>query len=338
MALPTSTRFDAWLRAVVPRGLALCFGVFGVLNLLGELRVRGMDGNLWWIDLRVLPTTIRQGLLLVCAGTLIAFGVLPPDKSWRRNLTLACAGVLAGFATLNVAQYYRLLWLGRLRAGLPLPLSLLVAAAMVTIVWAVAREPGTRLRRARWYQIAPVCLAWLVAFPVLQMLCFGRTDYRRRADAVIVLGARVYADGRLSDALADRTRTACQLYRDGLAPKLILSGGPGDGGIGETEAMKRLAIDLGVRSQDIVADEAGVNTRATVKNTGLLLSRRPAARVLVVSHFYHLPRIKLAYWWAGREVLTVPARENPLFLHPYNMVREVAAFWFYYFRSLTGHA
>jgi hypothetical protein len=100
--------------------------------------------------------------------------------------------------------------------------------------------------------------------------------------------------------------------------------------------MKRLAIHLGVRPQDILVDNAGLNTQATVRNTGPLLSGIPAARVAIVSHFYHLPRIKLAYWGMGCEVFTVPARENPLFLHPYNMVREIAAFWLYYLRSLAS--
>ena len=67
-----------------------------------------------------------------------------------------------------------------------------------------------------------VAFACLAIFPLAQMFFFGKTDYRRPADAAVVLGARVYADGRLSDALADRVRTACQLYRDGSGPEADL--------------------------------------------------------------------------------------------------------------------
>jgi len=87
------------------------------------------------------------------------------------------------------------------------------------------------------------------------MFCFGKTDYRRDADVAVVLGARVYADGHLSDALADRVRTACQLYRSGLVKKLLFSGGPGEGAVHETEGMKRMALQLGVESRDILVDE-----------------------------------------------------------------------------------
>ena len=59
--------------------------------------------------------------------------------------------------------------------------------------------------------------------------------------------------------------------------------------------------------------------------------------MLVVSHFYHFPRIKLAYQRDGWEVYTVPARESYLLRQtPYNMAREVAALWVYYCRPLTA--
>jgi vancomycin permeability regulator SanA len=167
------------------------------------------------------------------------------------------------------------------------------------------------------------------------MFCFGKTDYRRPADIAVVLGARVYADGRPSDALADRVRTACQLYQQGLTKKLLFSGGPGDGPIHETEAMKRMALESGVKENDILVDEAGLNTEATVKNSEAIFSQLRASRILVVSHFYHLPRIKMAYQRDGWDVYTVPAKETYLLRQmPYNMVREVAALWVYYLRPL----
>jgi vancomycin permeability regulator SanA len=184
-----------------------------------------------------------------------------------------------------------------------------------------------------WLTVA-VCLA---GFPFAQMCCFGLTDYRREANAAVVFGARVYADGRLSLALADRVQTACTLYRDGLVRKVILSGGPGDGETHETEAMRRLALELGVAADDIMVDEAGVNTEATVRNTCAMFEQERVRRVIAVSHFYHLPRIKLAYARQGREVYTVPADETRVLMRlPWYMAREVAALWVYYLRPLTS--
>src|SRR5262249_34887345 len=146
-----------------------------------------------------------------------------------------------------------------------------------------------------------------------------------------------YADGRPSDALADRVRTACRLYQAGLVKQLIFSGGPGDGAFHETDTMKRMALASGVKEQDILIDRSGLNTQATVKNTAPIFARLQASRILVVSHFYHLPRIKLAYQRAGWDVCTVPAEESYLLRQiPYNIAREVAALWVYYFRPFAN--
>jgi uncharacterized SAM-binding protein YcdF (DUF218 family) len=340
----------------LPRGLALFLGGFSLLNLLGELRTPGFDANLWWIDLHFLPRVLGRAVLFTGAVWLISFAIWSPRSRWRRVVTFASAATLGLAALENVLQFYWLLVRGSLTSHLPMSLSLLVFGALTLIGVAAVRRADARFdgggtskfedadqasrgRLDRQAGSLPhamfVCLACALAFPILQIFCFGKTDYRRPADVVVVLGARVYADGRPSEALADRVRTACGLYRDGLARKLILSGGPGDGSVHETEAMRRMAMQLGVRSEDVLLDRAGLNTQATVNNTRTLLTGLHASRVLVVSHFYHLPRIKLAYQRAGREVYTVPARESyPFNPHPYNILREVPALWVYYLRTV----
>ena len=320
----------------LPRGLALFLGGFSLLNLLGSVRCAGFDANLWWIDLRLLPRAVANPLLLVSAVCLIGFAIWPPRSTWRRLVTMACLGALSIAALVNTVQFYGLLAQETVRAGIPIPLSLFIAGALGLTAAACLRPPQSNARPGNLIPVLAVCLACVVGFPIAQMLCFGKTDYRRPADAVVVLGARVYADGRPSDALADRVRTACQLYLDGLASKLILSGGPGDGAIHETECMRRMALELGVKAGDIWLDQAGLNTQATVRNSEAVFSRWQTSRILVVSHFYHLPRIKLAYQRDGWDVYTVPARESYLLRQmPYNMAREVAALWVYYLRPLA---
>jgi uncharacterized SAM-binding protein YcdF (DUF218 family) len=255
----------------------------------------------------------------------------------------------------NALVFYLLIANGSLTAKFPLPLSALVACGLGMILKRLVSEssPGTARTNAQHWTVllrpqrempwsssrealavGVIALACATLFPLAEMFCFGETDYRRPADAAVVLGARVYADGHPSDALADRVRTGCQLYRDGLARKLIFSGGPGDGAVHETEAMKRMALKLGVKPEDILVDEHGLNTRATARNTEAMFEQMHAERILVVSHFYHLPRIKMAYHRRGREVFTVPAKESYVLRQlPYNMAREVAAFWSYYLRA-----
>ncbi len=321
---------------VVPRALALFLGGFALANVLGGLRSAHFDANLWWIDLRTLPLAVATPFLLGSSACLVGFAIWPPRSVWRQFVTIGCGGALGVMAAANAAQFYVLLARGTVRPGLPIPLSLPICATLGLILLAAWRkQPATR-RAGDLCLILALGCACLVCFPLAQMFFFGKTDYRRPADAAVVLGARVYADGRLSDALADRVRTACQLYREGLVRRLIFSGGPGDGAIHETEAMKRAAITLGVKAEDIWLDKAGLSTQATVKNTAALFRRWHVSRILVVSHAYHLPRVKLAYQRDGWDVFTVPAKESYLLRQmPYNMAREVAALWVYYLRPLA---
>ena len=151
------------------------------------------------------------------------------------------------------------------------------------------------------------------------------------ADAIIVLEAKAHTDGTPLKALADLVRTGCQLYHAGLAPQIIISGGLGDGDVDETESMRRFARSLDVPDEAILLDPHGWNTRLTAEHSSELLDELGARRVLAVSHFYHLPRIKQAFQREGRDVFTVPAEQTePLVERSRYMLREVAALWVYY--------
>ncbi len=97
------------------------------------------------------------------------------------------------------------------------------------------------------------------------------------------------------------------------------------------------AVRLGVDTADISLDSQGINTAATVANTLPMIRSAGEKRVLVVSQFYHLPRLKLAYHAAGLEVYTVPARKSrPILQTPYLVAREIPAFWLYWGKALVG--
>ena len=330
-----------FLRGLFPSGhewsraAALFLGGFTLLNLLGEWRRAGFDASLWWVDLRALPRPTAWALLLSGAALLGAFAFRPAMSRWRRGITFGLAASLAAVALGNAVNFFLLLAASKIHTAVPVPLSLFIAATLAFVareVWKDRKPPSAKLRVVRIGLATALCL---VTFPLAQVACFGKTDYRRHADAIIVFGARAYADGRPSDALADRVRTACQLYHEGWAQKLILSGGPGDGPIHETESMRRLATQLGVPLEAIILDPHGLNTRATLANSQAILARAGAGRALAVSHFYHLPRVKLAATRAGLEVFTVPARESYVLRQmPSFVAREVVALWVYYLRPL----
>lgn len=319
----------------IARGLALFWGSFALLNLLGELWAAHFDANHWWIDLHPLPPHWGKAILTAVAVLFVTYALRPEMSAWRRRLTVG-AGMLSCLGTLaNAVQYYAIRQSGQLHAALPVPLSLVVAPTFAFIGWRAWRARHGHLNHGHWCSLLVTFVMCLVAFPLAQMAFFGATDYRRPADAAVVFGARAYASGYPSQALADRVRTACRLYSQGYARQLIFSGGPGDGEVHETEAMRRMAVRLGVPDRAILVDENGLNTQTTVRNTVPMFEDNSIHRVLAVSHSFHLPRIKMTYQRAGRDVFTVPAQTaDVLNSMPWLVAREVLALWAYYWEPL----
>jgi len=287
----------------IGRTVAAVLGLFALANL------RGAE-NLWWIDVRPLP-----GWILAFPGVVLIAHALWPQRCMR--VVVATVGLLMTVSMVNTARFWNL----DLQAASAVPFTVLVTGLLALIL----KSPAT----SRPGIVAVGTLGILaVGLPLAQAWFFGRTDYRRPADAIVVFGARTYADGRPSDALADRVRTGCELYLAGYAPRLLFSGGPGDGAFHETDAMRELALALGVPDEAIEIDRSGLNTEATVAHSG-------SRRVLVVSHFWHLPRVKMTYRRAGIPAYTVPARERYIIRQtPYLMLRETAAFWWYWARGV----
>ncbi len=322
-----STTHNTAVAGTVSRTVAGFLGLLTGLNLALRL-AGGADMNLWWIDLRAWPAWAAAGLLLMAAGLWIAMAFCGSHRPWRRWATLAVTAITIFVVSSNAAMVFRLYRVGAIGGRFVLPFSLFVLAVLALIasglVW-----PRPESKRGYRKILGGVVLASLIGgLPLGQMLCFGMTDYRRPADVAVILGAGVYADGRVSDALRDRLATGVELYRDGYVAKLVMSGGPGMGATHETDAMRLWAMNHGVAMKDIILDCGGLNTSHTAKNIKEML---PGKRILAVSHAYHLPRVKLAFAAEGVEVYTVPCREAyTLTAMPKYLLREIVALWKYY--------
>jgi uncharacterized SAM-binding protein YcdF (DUF218 family) len=333
-------RILSLLHTATARALALFLGIFTLLNILGSWFSPGFDANGWWIDVGFLPFKSGHLVLIYGALALLVIGTNFPRTNWARIWAKTAVGALITVTSWNTFMFYWGWFWGQFHPGMRLPLSMGLALVLGFIAGAVWRAEPIKGWTGRLAYIATF-LAAMIAFPIVQMSCFGSTDYRRHADAIVVFGAGVHADGTLSQALEDRTRTAIQLYKNHFAPVLIFSGGPGPGATSEPQAMCKLAISEGVPSAALILDEKGLNTDTTVDNSVFLFKDHRIKKVLAVSHDYHLPRVKMTFERAlagsGIAVYTVPAQEpRGLAAKPWFMAREIAAFWVYYLRPLFG--
>jgi vancomycin permeability regulator SanA len=318
------------------RVLAVWSGSLSLVNLLAGLRHPAFDPNIWWIELRFLPRLAGELFLVTVGVLLVAHGRGPASGGWRRTVALAAVALAAIVAATNAIGYYRTWDAGTIAPRSPVPLSLVITLVLGFVWVSIYRPQPPPPRRASFAAIAVVSLAILCGIPLLQMAFFGTTDYRRPADVIVVFGARVRLDGTASLTLANRVITASELYREGFADTIVMTGGIEPIGFDETIVMRDLAVRLRVPSDAIILDARGHNTDASVANTARIFDRNGMHRILAVSQFYHLPRIKLAYARAGVDVWTVPARTSLVPRTWAIVAREIPAFWLYYVRAVVS--
>jgi vancomycin permeability regulator SanA len=134
-------------------------------------------------------------------------------------------------------------------------------------------------------------LAAYFAVTLWQVWATGRSDQTRPVDAIVVMGAAQY-DGRPSPQLAARLDHVVELWPQGVAPVVVVTGGnqPGDR-FTEAEASARYLADRGVPAESILLESAGSSTYESLRRAVDLLGG--ADRVLIVTDPYHALRSRL---------------------------------------------
>lgn len=122
------------------------------------------------------------------------------------------------------------------------------------------------------------------------------------SDVIVVLGAAPLADGRPGPAMERRVARGVELYREGRAHELILSGGPVRHSEPEADIMARLARELGVPEARLLRERRSANTFENAVYTQLIMEERGFSRALVVTDSFHLPRALFIFRTLGMTV------------------------------------
>lgn len=126
-------------------------------------------------------------------------------------------------------------------------------------------------------------------------------------DAILVLGARVYANGNVSLMLNDRLTTGYELYKKGKAKKIIVSGDHGRKDYDEVNTMKSFLMEKGVPSEDIFMDHAGFSTYESLYRARDIFQVK---KVIITSQEYHLMRAVFIARELGLEAYGVAADKH----------------------------
>jgi uncharacterized SAM-binding protein YcdF (DUF218 family) len=163
-----------------------------------------------------------------------------------------------------------------------------------------------------------VALAGAVIYTVAlaAVLVVSQQDQRRPVDAIVVLGAAQY-NGRPSPVLRARLDHALALYRDRLAPLIVVTGGVGRGDTtSEAIVGRRYLMAQGVPPEAVVAQPEGRSTMASMTAVAGWLRSRGNDRVLLVSDPFHMFRLRLEARRTRLEAYTSPTESSPISDNP----------------------
>lgn len=160
------------------------------------------------------------------------------------------------------------------------------------------------------YALLGALAAWVMS--VLGVVIWGARDMARPADAIVVLGAAQYA-GRPSPVLKARLDHAVELWKRGLASKLVLTGGRGTGDtISEAAVGRRYVMKAGVADSVILLENEGRTTSASVRAVADIMEKQRLEQAILVSDPFHMLRLQILARRYGVESVTSPTRSSPI--------------------------
>jgi uncharacterized SAM-binding protein YcdF (DUF218 family) len=130
------------------------------------------------------------------------------------------------------------------------------------------------------------------------------------ADAIIVFGAAEY-DGRPSPVFKARLDHAYSLFRKGLAPMVITTGGAAadpnysEGGVGHDYLMRR-----GIPETALIAETQASDTSESAQRVAVIMRANRMGNCIAVSDAYHVFRIRKMLEHEGLQVYVAPRADS----------------------------
>lgn len=160
--------------------------------------------------------------------------------------------------------------------------------------------------------VAVALVAIYLSVTFVQVWRAARHDGARPSDAIVVLGAAQY-DGRPSPVLAARLDHALDLYGDGIAPVIVVTGGRQEGDrFTEATAAATYLHEHGVPDDAILRETTGRSSWESLAASARFLAERDLTQVVLVSDPYHAARIDAIASEVGLDASVSPTRTSPI--------------------------
>jgi vancomycin permeability regulator SanA len=135
-------------------------------------------------------------------------------------------------------------------------------------------------------------LAWAI---IARQLAPSSNTALTRFDAIIVLGTPADSDGNPRPNMLSRVTEAVREYKRGVAPRLILTGGPTHNNFVEARVMARTAQAQGIPESAIVMEPQAIDTIENACYSVRIMRAHGWRSAEVIAGAYHLPRAGLIF-------------------------------------------
>jgi uncharacterized SAM-binding protein YcdF (DUF218 family) len=116
-----------------------------------------------------------------------------------------------------------------------------------------------------------------------------------RFDTIIVLGSPVDADGNPTPQQLAHVMEGVREYMRGVAPRIILTGGPTRHGFVEAAVMARVAESQGIPQSAVFVEPRAMDTIQNACYSERIMKEHGWRSAEVVSSDYHLPRAAMIF-------------------------------------------
>ncbi len=131
----------------------------------------------------------------------------------------------------------------------------------------------------------------LTGYTTVRIWQQGEQDEARPADAIVVLGAAQY-DGSPSPVLRARLDHAIDLFRSGIAPTLVVTGGKLQADrTTEAGTARAYAVKHGISEAAILMEDRGTSTLESLDSVADILRARGLRSAVFVSDRTHMLRV-----------------------------------------------
>jgi uncharacterized SAM-binding protein YcdF (DUF218 family) len=199
--------------------------------------------------------------------------------------------------------------------------------------------------RRRWPLIVLAILlpfiVWFVA-DLVYVSSGAEDDFAEHADVIIVLGCNTLSHTGVNPCIAARAEHAAELYKDGLAPVIITTGGPTAGLDRPTESavLESVLESDGVPQSAIVQENRALDTIQNMSYSQAIMQAHGWTTAILVTEPFHIKRATLIAHDDGMTVYPSPAVRSDnwsnLEVKAFNVTHDTLSLMLYQVKSLLG--